>query len=128
MDEIATLILTKTFVNLFTTDESVSGYRTGDDADTADMQGRVATYAGGRQRGVISEGVAGGWGFTLKGLTVAQTETLRLWLGQTVYVRDNRGRKLFGVLLSVPRTPWKESLDVYDVEISLRVVTVVEGV
>jgi hypothetical protein len=128
VDVIATLVLTKTFVNLLTTDESVSGYRTADDPDTADMQGRVATYAGGRQRGVISEGVAGGWSFTLRGLTVAQTETLRLWLGQTVYVRDNRGRKQFGVLLSVPRAPWKEQLDLYDVEIALRSVTVVEAI
>lgn len=124
----ATLTLTKTFINLLTTDESVSGYRTGDDTDTADMQGRVATYAGGRQRGVIAEGVAGGWGFTLRGLTTAQTETLRLWLGQTVMVRDNRGRKLFGVLMSVPRAPWKEQLDLYDVEIGLRLVTVVEAI
>jgi hypothetical protein len=125
---VATLTLNAIWINLATTGASVSGYRNDGDADTAEMTGRVATYAGGRQRGVTSEGVAQTWPFTLRGVTTANTLTLRSWLGQTVLVRDNRGRKMWGVLMSAPRTPWKEQLDQYDVEVALRLVSVVEGV
>lgn len=123
-----TLLLSATWINLFSTGAAVKGYRDGDDGDDATMQGRVVGYAGGRQRGVTTEGVAGEWSFVLRGVTVTDTDTLRSWLGQTVQVRDNRGRKMHGILLSVPRTPWKEQLDLYDVTIGLLLVTIVEAV
>lgn len=120
------LTLTKTWINKFTTGAAVTGYRSGDDTDMQEMTGRIAAYAGGRQRAVTSEGVAGAWSFMLRQVSVTDTEILRTWLGQTVLVRDNRGRRMYGVLLAAPRTPWKEALDTYDVEVTVRQVTVAE--
>lgn len=124
----ATLLLTKTWLNLYSTGAAVSGFRDGDDADTAGIDGGVRTYAGGRQRSYTTQGVTGTWSFRLRQVSYANTEVLRSWLGMTVQVRDNRGRCLYGVLLDVPRVPWKEQLDTYDVEISLRLVTADPGV
>lgn len=125
----ATLTLDKTWVSLFTTGDSVAGWRTADDdGDEYGVQARVATYAGGRQRGITTEGVSGTWSVSLRGISTADTEKLRTWLGQTVLVRDNRGRKMWGLLATLPRRTWKEQLDLYDVTVTIQLVTVVEAV
>jgi hypothetical protein len=124
----ATLLLNKTWVNLFTTGDSVTAWRSGDDVDTQTAAGEVRTYAGGRQRAITAEGVQVGWTFTLVGVTTAGTDLLRSWLGQTIVVRDNRGRRIFGVLFECPRRPWKEQLDMYDVDMSVRGVDATEEV
>ena len=124
----ATLTLAKTWLNLMTTGTAVTGYRDDEDDDTRAVQGRVATYSGGRQRAVTQEGVGGTWELTLRLVTHADTVTLRSWLGQTILVRDNRGRKEWGVILEVPRTAWKDNLDLYDVALTLLIVTVDEAV
>jgi hypothetical protein len=124
----ATLLLSKTWINLFTTGASVTAWRSGGDGDAQASAGEVHTYAGGRQRAITAEGAQATWSFTLVGMTVAATDTLRSWMGQTVVVRDNRGRRLFGVLFECPRTPWKEQLDTYDVEVTIRGVDATEEV
>ncbi len=124
----ATLLLNKTWVNLYTTGESVTAWRSGDDSDVQTAAGEVRTYAGGRQRAITAEGLQVSWTFTLIGMTVTATNTLREWLGQTVVVRDNRGRRVFGVLFECPRRPWKEQLDTYDVEVTIRGVDAAEEV
>lgn len=123
-----TLLLTKTWINQMTTGEAVSAQADADDEDVQEMQGRIATYSGGRQRAVTQEGVAGVWRRTLRQVSYADTEKLRTWMGQTVLVRDHRGRKLWGVVLSVPRSAWKEQVDTYDVTLSVQLVTFDEAV
>ena len=124
----ATLTLTKTFINLMTTGASVAAYRNASDDDTQAMTGRVSTYAGGRQRAITQAGVQSQWKVPLRQVTAADVETLRSWMGQTVLVRDNRGRKAWGIILEVPRAPWKEQLDTYDVDLTLLGVDVDETV
>lgn len=126
----ATLTLTKTFINLVPVGEEnwVAGWRDAAENDVRSATGGVRQYAGGRQRGVSQVGTASGWTFTLRGMFGTDTDKLAAWLTQTVLVRDNRGRRMYGILLSVPRTPWKEQLDLYDVEISVLGVDVVEDV
>jgi hypothetical protein len=127
---VATLILTKLWVNLMATGEVdyVAAWHDPDDTDTRAVTGRVAQYAGGRQRGITQAGVTMTWPFTLRQVTATDTDKLSSWMGQTVLVRDNRGRRTWGVVLACPRRPWKEQLDLYDVELSLQGVDVVEDV
>jgi hypothetical protein len=122
----ATLTLTKLWVNRMTTGEAVSAQHLPGADDTAIMSGRVATYSGGRQRAVSQEGIAGTWSVVMVQVSYADTEKLRSWMGETVLVRDGRGRKLWGVVLEVPRSPWKEQLDTYDVTMTVQLVTVDE--
>ena len=126
----ATLTLTKMWVNLMATGEVdyVAAWHYPDDTDTRSVQGRRAQYAGGRMRGISQVGTATDWTFTLEAVTAADTDKLAAWLGQTVLVRDNRGRRTWGFVLAAPRKPWKEQLDLYTVELSLLGVDVVEDV
>lgn len=124
----ATLTLAKTWLNLASTGEAITAVRTVEDADSRSMQGRIATYSGGRQRAVTQEGIGGTWQLTLVQMSIADTETLRSWMGQTILVRDNRGRKEYGVFLEVPRSTWKEQLDTYDVALTLLLVSYDEAV
>ncbi len=124
----ATLYLDKTWVTNHVTGATVAAVRDTDDGDEYSVAARVQTYAGGRQRGITTQGVAGTWSVRLRGVAVADTEKLRTWLGQTVLIRDNRGRKMYGLLSSVPRSTWKEQLDLYDVVVAIQLVTVDEAV
>jgi hypothetical protein len=124
----ATLNLTKCWINLATTGESVTAQRIDNGEDTRAVAGRVATYSGGRQRAVTQEGVMGTWPVTLTQVSAADTATLRSWMGQTILVRDSRGRKEYGVVLEVPRSAWKDQLDTYDVALTLQLVSYDESV
>lgn len=123
-----TLTLAKCWINLATTGEAVSAQREDDSADTRTVAGRIGTYSGGRQRAITQEGIGGTWQVSLRQVPYADTEKLRSWMGQTVLVRDNRGRKEYGVILEVPRSGWKEQLDTYDVALTLQLVTYDENV
>lgn len=124
----ATLTLTAVWINLLSTGAAVSGQRAGGEERVADMVGDTETYGNGRQRGVSRLGVKGSLPVGLRGVTTATVTTLESWVGQTVQYRDNRGRKLFGVFYSVTTKPWEESVDQYDVSLTLKIVTVTEGV
>lgn len=66
--------------------------------------GEVRLYASGRAR-VISQ--AGGLGQTtanVRTTDMALIATLQSWEGQTVLVRDERGRSAWGVFFDVPQT------------------------
>lgn len=64
---------------------------------------------------------------TLRRLTLPQITTLRAWQGLAVQFRDRRGQLFNGVFSSVtPNREWPDLL--YDVEISLRMITVDVGV
>jgi len=124
----AILYLDKTWITNVATGDTVSGTRDSDDGDEFSVAARVQSYAGGRQRGITTEGVSGSWAPKLRGVTWADTEKLKAWLGQTVLIRDNRGRKMFGLISRLPRATWKEQLDLYDVEVAVQLVTVNESV
>ncbi len=122
------LTLDKTWITNHGTGDTVAGNRDTDDGDEFSVASRVQQYAGGRRRAITTEGVAGQWKVSIRGMTTADTEKLRTWLGQTVLVRDNRGRRMYGLLSRVPRATWKEQLDLYDVEVAIELVTVNESV
>lgn len=124
----ATLNLTKAWINNAATGEAVNAQRLADDTDESSIEGRVGTYSGGRRRAITQEGVAATWQITLVQVSYTDTETLRSWMGETVLVRDNRGRKVYGVVLAVPRAPWKELLDTYDVALTVQTVSYDENV
>lgn len=86
----------------------------------------VRTYANGRRRSIGQAGEVGTFGFTLLRLVRADVETLRLWVGDLVQVRDNKGRRLFGVYAAVPVTEYMDPR--YNVGIKLTAVTYTEGV
>lgn len=125
----ATLTIDRIWINLAVSgaDDYVKGLRDASESDSRSSVGRIVQYTGGRQRGITQKGVATGWSFTLRGVTAADTDKLASWIGQTVLVRDNRGRKVWGFYLAVPRVPWKEQLDLYDVSLSVLGVDYEEG-
>lgn len=94
------------------------------------VKGEIRTYAGGRQRAVGSVGSSGSWAFTLMQLTLAQTETLLVWLesGVTVFAKDWRtpGQSMYGTFFEVAID--EETFTTYSAGITLQAVDVVEGV
>lgn len=64
-------------------------------SDTRSVRGEVRTYANGRRRIIRRAGTQRQLGVTLKLLTAEQVDTLAGWAGETVLIRDKRGRKLY---------------------------------
>lgn len=124
----ATLNLTKVWVNRLDTGEAVSAQSDRKRAREHSMAGDVRTYAGGRQRAISQEGERGTFDVTLVRVTPADIETLRAWQGIPVQVRDHRGQRFVGVFFAVPVVEQRDDVNAYDVPLSLRIVTVVEGV
>ena len=121
----ATLILDRVWVTLVETGVSVSAYSS-DRSRSAGMEGTVQRFAGGRQRAITSVGVRKEFSFKLRDLTETQIQTLEGWLGQTVVVRDHRGRKHFGVFFGYTEDERKVKT-LYDVSLTLTNVTYQEG-
>lgn len=123
-----TLTLTKTFVTLVSTGVSISAY-TRDRSQGYTMQGDVRTMASGRQRSVTVKGERTTYTFTLIDVTEVVIVTLREWKGQTVQVRDNRGRLFYGHFFDVPVAEHgAHESTLSDVALTLRGVTYPEGV
>lgn len=123
----ATLTLTQVWVNRLDTGEGINA-NSGRDRDREHaMAGDVRSYAGGRQRAYTVAGEQSKFEFSLRLLTQATVDKLRSWIGVPVQVRDVRGQRFFGVFFAVPVTE-QSSPTLYDVSISLKVVTIVEGV
>lgn len=123
----ATLTLTKLFVNLLSDGTAISAQSTSR-SRTDDIDGEVRTYAGGRRRSVVSEGAATTFTFTMRLLTLTQVETLITWIGKTVQVRDHRGQRFFGVFYQVTPVELVHEPTLWDAQIEVRTVTVTEGV
>jgi hypothetical protein len=123
---VATLVLTKVFVNLLSTGEALSAQSTGR-SQAYGLDGEVRTFAGGRQRFVGKEGEHGQFTVTLRRIPLTSIVKLRTWQGLAVQFRDRRGQLFNGVFTTVNiTTEWKDLL--YDVEIPLRMISVDEGV
>lgn len=123
----ATLTLTKLWINVLATGEAVSGFSL-DRGEELDMDGGVRTYAGGRRRAYTTPGDIGTFGFTLRHMTKADVDTLKLWRGILVQVRDHRGQRFVGVYRKVKPDEVKSDINLYDVSMTLETVSFVEGV
>jgi len=129
VSKIATLTLTALWVNLVSTGAAVSAYSDPGRSRVHDIAGDVRTYAGGRQRSASQTGERTVFSFQLLGVTAATCDTLRLWVGQTVQVRDHRGQRFFGVYYSVDMGAGRrDKVGVYDPAITLKGVTYTEAV
>jgi hypothetical protein len=122
-----TLLLTKTFVTLMATGATVSAQTGRGRGEDYEVAGQVLTYAGGRRRSITSIGEAGTYRFVLLLVSRSDVDLLRAWQGQLVQVRDNRGRRFFGVYYKVALTEII-SRATYHVAIELNIVTADEGV
>jgi hypothetical protein len=119
----ATLTLTKVFVNRLDTGQAVAGQSGVERSREHGIEGEVRTYAGGRQRAVTRAGEQGKFEFSLRFLPAATVELLRTWVGVPVLVRDWRGQAFYGVFFRVPITEHRSPVD-YDVQITLMTTTV----
>lgn len=118
--------LDRTYVNLVSTGALVSAYTGRGQTRQYSQNGNVEQFAGGRFRSIATEGVRGQQTFTLRDVTESQLATLQAWIGQTVLVRDTRGRRMFGTYYTVTYSD-RMSTTYYDVSITLNEVTYNEG-
>jgi hypothetical protein len=123
----ATLQLTALWVNLMGTGQAVSGQSAPGRTETYTVPGEFRTYSGGRRRSITAAGEAGKYTFTLRTVSRTTVETLRGWAGQTVQVRDNKGRRFFGTYYSIDVVEYRADA-LWDVGISLATVSADEGV
>lgn len=70
-------------------------------SDDRSITGDVRTYANGRLRIVSRVGAKQQLGVTLEQVTDADLVTLESWRGVLLYLRDHRGRTLFGTYFSM---------------------------
>ncbi len=123
---IAIIRLTKWFINLAESGEWVaagsverSGARSSD--------GEVTKFAGGRKRSLSVEGQRGEVSFTLVDVPYADVVTLETWKGRTVCIRDNLGKKFFGVFYEVPWSEPGKGQDLYSLDLTVQEVDFTEG-
>ena len=89
--------------------------------------GQVRTYAGGRLRLVTTAGVARTAAVTLAECTRDQINWLQSVVGQTVLVRDDRGRKIWGTFLT-PKVTENQHNGNGDVTLTINEITYSEAV
>lgn len=97
----ATLTLTRVFVNRLDTGDAFGAQSAPDRPQVWSEGGEVRTYAGGRQRGISEAGERGSVTMTLVALTKANVDTLRSWKRIPVLVRDHRGQSWPSVFYEV---------------------------
>lgn len=94
---------------------------------TTTQLGEVRRYASGRQRSVRQAGRTRAITATLPACSVEQIKWLQDNQGETLCIRDDRGRKLWGVYYSLPVDEHRYNGEA-DVTLALSEVTRVEGV
>lgn len=120
------ITLDRTFVNLVATGAVIQAYTGRGRSRNYRTDGAVQAFAGGRYRSIALEGVAGQQTFMLRDVSTADIDTLKSWIGETVLVRDNRGRRMFGTYYEVGYQD--RMLDgYYDVTLNVVEVTYNEG-
>jgi hypothetical protein len=123
----ATLTLTKVFVNLLATGASVSAQSGQGREQDYGMAGQVRTYGGGRQRAVSTFGETTDYAFMLRNVPPADLATLRLWKGETVVVRNHKGEKYYGTYFELKAVEYMAD-NFFDVTIALKGVTATDVV
>jgi hypothetical protein len=123
----ASVKLLQTWVTLVSTGQSVKGYTARGRSRTATKEGETRRLAGGRFRAIGTLGVRRAQTFALRDVSLADISTLESWVGQLVLVRDNRGRRMFGVYWSVPYSD-RQDPNYYDVQLDVTENSYEEGV
>lgn len=121
------ITLDRMWLNLLSTGDAVSAF-SDERATSFTRPVDVKHYAGGRQRSVAVVGEAGTFSFGLLEVSWSTVDILRAWAGLPVQARDNRGRLFVGTWAAVTPTDMPYRIDVYRVAISMRLVTVEDGV
>lgn len=122
----ASITLGMTYVNLVSTGALVKAYTGKGRARQHSQEGSVEKFAGGRFRSISVEGIEEVQTFMLRDLSYTDVLTLITWIGETVLVRDNRGRRMFGTYFSVPYTDGSDA-NYYDVSLTVGAVSYNEG-
>jgi hypothetical protein len=122
----ATLQLTQLWINLWATGAAITGQTWISPEEDFARPGQRRLYAGGRTRAITQAGDLGTFKFRLALVDRATVDTLRTWAGQTVQVRDHRGRRFVGTYFAVAVTARRGSL-LWNAEITLEELTVAEG-
>jgi hypothetical protein len=124
----ASVTLSTVWINLAST---LSNYQSFDQMSALQVDtnqpGEVRTYAGGRLRLVTTAGVARTATITIQEATRDQINWLQTYVGQTVLVRDDRGRKIWGTFLT-PKVTENQHNGNGDVTIVVNEITYVEAV
>jgi hypothetical protein len=120
------IVLDRTFVNLVSTGDVVKAFTGRGRSRNYRTDGAVQGFAGGRFRSIALEGVAGQQTFMLRDVSLADIDTLKSWIGETVLVRDNRGRRMFGTYFEVGYNDRMDS-NYYDVTLNVVEVSYQEG-
>ena len=118
--------LDRTFINLVSTGALVSAYTGRGRSREYETTGSVEKFAGGRFRSISEEGLSGKQTFLLRDVSDADIETLKTWIGETVLVRDNRGRRMFGTFYKIGY-PDRMEANYYDISLEVFEVTYEEG-
>lgn len=118
----ATLNLTRVWVNRLDTGEAVSAPSAPGRPRGASKAGEVRSYASGRQRSITRAGQRGTFAFTLLMLPLPTVLLLESWIGVPVQVRDHKGQLFVGVFFEVPAAEYRDR-SLWDVSLALQTVT-----
>lgn len=121
----ATLTLSRMWINLLDTGAAVSAY-SADRSEDEGVNGDVVTFAGGRQRAILSEGTNRTYTFKLRDVVDADVATLKSWNGRSVCVRNDRGLRIFGVYFDL-KIDERKTKGYYDVSMTVTQISYQEG-
>lgn len=120
------ITLDRTYINLVSTGALMSAYTGLGRTREYHSDGSAQKFAGGRVRSISEEGLLGQQNFVLRDVSDTDIETLKTWVTQTVLVRDNRGRRMFGAFYTVGY-PDRMLPGYYDVPLTVYEVSYQEG-
>ena len=97
---------------------------------TKSVKGEVRPFAGGRMRGIVTDQVSRNTklSFRVEPQDRAILTTLDGWTGQIVCLRDELGRRDFGMYFDFPETDLDGAPGWVDVDLAIQAVTYNEGV
>lgn len=128
----ATVTLDRLWVLNRVTGELVSALTDPSRDQSWSVAGAIRTYAGGRQRGISTAGLAGQWSMTLVECNLTTFQQFRNWMGQgvTVLLRDHRGQSMNATFFGVDAEEiiGSGATAVYKLKINFLRVDVVAGI
>jgi len=113
----ASVLLETAWVNLASDLSQSLALWSADWSDDRSVPGAIRTYAGGRRRVVSRAGKLRNLSVTFPTIIGAQVETLVGWAGQTVLLRDKRGRLVWCVYFSAAVSDRRDGT--YDVTVQV---------
>ncbi|AYF26075.1 hypothetical protein CSH63_01070 [Micromonospora tulbaghiae] len=97
----ATLTLTKLWINHAGTGAAIAAQSAPGRTRTITTPGQVQTYAAGTRRPIAAGTRDDTYTFTLRLITTAQLDTLTSWIGQPVQIRNDRGLLLHATYFAI---------------------------